>query len=125
MKKVTAIIITIIILCAIVTVTAEVGDRGEFYPRLTVVIKKEQNIDTGLWVIYCQDRDGNMWAFYDDEGVWSVGDIANLLMWNVGKNEKEDEIIEAYWEGYTENPTGFFSLEGQCKYTAYILQIAK
>lgn len=122
MKKVTVIII---ILCAIVTATAEVGDRGEFYPRLTVVIEKEQNIDIDLWVIYCQDKDGNMWAFYDDEGVWNVGDIANLLMWNVGEHEEEDEIIEAYWEGYTENPAGFFSLEGQRKYEAYTLQIAK
>lgn len=26
--------------------------------------------------------------------------------------EEKDEIIEVYWEGYTENPVGFFSLEG-------------
>ena len=114
MKKVTAIIITIITLCAIATATAtaEVGDRGEFYPRLTVVVEKEQITDTGLWVIYCQDKDGEVWAFYDDVGDWDVGDIANLLMWNVGEYEEENEIIEVYWEGYTENPAGFFSLEG-------------
>ena len=105
MKKITAIIITIITLCAIATATAtaEVGDRGEFYPRLTVVVEKEQITDTGLWVIYCQDKDGEVWAFYDD---------ANLLMWNVGEYEEENEIIEVYWEGYTENPVEFFSLEG-------------
>lgn len=110
MKKVVAIIVTIIALCAIATATAEVG--GKFYPRLTVVVEKEQIADTGLWVIYCQDREGNVWAFYDDGGEWNVGDIANLLMLKVSEREEEDEIIEVYWEGCTENPAGFFSLEG-------------
>lgn len=100
----TALTIAIIIACAFtLSASAEVGDRGEFYPRLTVVIEKEQIADTGLWIIYCQDRDGNIWAFYDDEGEWDVGDIANLLMWNMGEREEEDEIIEVYWEGYTED----------------------
>ena len=112
MKKVIAIIITIITLCVITAATAEMSDRGEFYPRLTIVVEKEQITNTDLWIIYCQDRNGNVWAFYDNEGKWSIGDIVNLLMWNVGKYEEEDEIIEAYWEGYTENPAGFFSLEG-------------
>ena len=110
MKKVIAFIITIIALCAITT--AEISGHGKFYPRLTVVVEKEQVVDTGLWVIYCQDRNGNVWAFYDDEGEWDVGDIANLLMQNVNEHEEEDEIIEVYWEGYTKNPTGFFFLEG-------------
>lgn len=112
MKKAITIIIAIVALCMIAAATAEVGDRGEFYPRLTVVVEREQIADTDLWVIYCQDKDGNVWTFYDDEGEWNVGDIANLLMWNVGECEEEDEIIEVYWEGYTENPIGFFSLEG-------------
>lgn len=112
MKKAIAIIIAITALCAIATATAEVGDRGEFYPRLTVVVEREQIADTDLWVIYCQDKDGNVWTFYDDEGEWNIGDIANLLMWNMGECEEEDEIIEVYWEGYTENPAEFFSLEG-------------
>ena len=106
-----ATIVTIVIMfsCSyIIPATAEVGDRGEFYPRLTVVVEKEQVADTGLWVIYCQDKDGDVWTFYDDEGEWDVGDIANLLMWNMGEHEEEDEIIEVYWEGYTE----FFSVEG-------------
>lgn len=107
MKKVVAIIIVIIALCAIATAAAEVSDHSRLYPRLTIVIEKEQISDTGLWVIYCQDKDGNIWAFYDDEEVWNVGDIANLLMWNISEHEEEDEIIEVYWEG-------LFSLEGWC-----------
>ena len=110
-----ATIVTIIIMlsCAYaMPAVAEVGDRGEFYPRLTVVVETEQIADSGWWIVYCQDKDGNVWAFYDDEGTWDIGDIANLLMWNLSEHEEEDEIIEVYWEGYTENPSGFFSLEG-------------
>lgn len=107
-----ATIITIIIMLSCAYALPASADHGEFYPRLTVVVEKEQTADRGSWVIYCQDRNSNVWAFYDNEGVWNVGDIANLLMWNVGENEEEDEIIEAYWEGYTKNPAGFFSLEG-------------
>lgn len=110
-----ATIATVIIMlsCAYaIPATAEVCDHGGLYPRLTIVVEKEQMADSGLWVIYCQDRDGNVWAFYDDEGEWNVGDIANLLMLSVNEHEEEDEIIEVYWEGYTENPAEFFSLEG-------------
>lgn len=105
----TIVTIMIILSCAYaMPAVAEVGDRGEFYPRLTVVIEKEHIADTGLWVIYCRDKDGNVWAFYDDEGEWDVGDIANLLMWNIGEREEEDEIIEVYWEGYTDCIDNFF-----------------
>ena len=104
------ITITIMLSCACAMPAHAEQDKGEFYPRLTIVVEKEQIEESGLWVIYCQDKDGNVWGFYDNKGEWNVGDIANLLMWNVGEREEEDEIIEVYWEGYAENPTGFFSL---------------
>jgi hypothetical protein len=108
-----ATITTIIIIfsCALaLPASAEVGDRGEFYPRLTVVVDVVEL--GGLRYIACQDKDGNIWGFYDDEAEWDVGDIANLLMWNMGEHEEDDEIIEVYWEGYTEDIETFFSLEG-------------
>lgn len=109
-----AVIVTIAIMlsCACAMPAYAEQDKGEFYPRLTVVIEKEQIANTGLWLIYCQDKDGSVWAFYDDEGEWDVGDIANLLMWNVGEREEKDEIIEVYWEGYTEDIDSFFQIEG-------------
>ena len=110
-----ATIATIVIMlsCAYaMPAVAEVGDRGEFYPRLTLVVEKEQIANTDLWIIYCQDKDGNVWSFYDDEGEWSIGDIANLLMWSMGEHEEDDTIIEVYWEGYTENIDNFFQMEG-------------
>ena len=99
--------IMIILSCAVaIPATAEVGDRGEFYPRLTVVVDR---IETK---VYCRDRDGNIWVFFDEEEEWEEGDIANLLMWKKDIHENHDEIVEVYWEGYTENVEGFFSLEG-------------
>lgn len=99
MKKIIIATITtimIILSCAtIIPASAEVGDRGEFYPRLTVVVDR---IETK---VYCRDRDGNIWVFFDEEEEWKVGDIANLLMWRKDIHEIHDEIIEVYWEGYT------------------------
>ena len=84
---------------------AELG-HGEMYPKLTIVIESTKVDD--LWLVSCRDREGNVWAFWDDEGTWAYGDIANLLMWDL----EEDEIIEVYWEGYTENVQLFFQTMG-------------
>lgn len=108
----TIVTIAIMLSCACAMPTcAESADRGEFYPKLVVVVETEQ-ISTDLWIITCEDRTGNLWAFYDDAREWSVGDIANLLMWNMGEREEDDEIIEVYWEGYTENIEEFFYVTG-------------
>ena len=115
-KQIRAIIIATIITCAIIVscayampVQAEAAElgHGEFYPKLAVVVSSVR-IDTGLWVVDCQDRTGNVWSFFDDEGTWVIGDIANLLMWDLGEREEDDEIVEVYWEGYTENLESFF-----------------
>ena len=102
MKKIittaTAITIAIIIACSFVmTASAEVGDRGEFYPRLTVVTSYEQVGD--LWIIDCTDKDGMVWSFYGEEEDAHIGTMFNLLMWNMGEAEEDDEIIEVYYEG--------------------------
>ena len=109
-----AVIITIAILfsCAYAIPAHAEQDRGEFYPRLTVVIEKEQTEEPGWWVVICRDKDGNLWTFYDDEEEWNVGDIANFLMWNTSEHEEDDKIIEVYWEGYTEDIYSFFQMEG-------------
>ena len=81
-------------------------EHGEMYPKLTVVIESTKIDD--LWLVSCRDREGNVWAFWDDEGTWDYGDIANLLIWNI----EEDEIIDVSWEGYTENVQLFFQTIG-------------
>ena len=69
-------------------------------------------MNADLWVITCEDKMSNLWAFYDDVGEQAIGDIANLLMWNMGEHEEDNEIIEIYWEGYTENIEEFFHTTG-------------
>ena len=116
MKEVKTIIIATIITCLIIISTAfalpaQAESRPEFYPRLTVVVNSTR-IESHTWVVECQDKEGNRWAFFDDVGTWSRGDIANLLMWAITDKEEEDEIVEVYWEGYTENIESYFRLMG-------------
>lgn len=99
MKKIIAIIIAVIALFTIATATAEVGDRGEFYPLLAVVTAYEQIGDTDMWVINVTDKDGRVWSFYGEEEDCHIGTMFNLLMWNMGEAEENDEIIEVYYEG--------------------------
>lgn len=111
-KQIHAIIIATIVTCAIIISCAYAmpakaeARHPEFYPKLTIVFEAEKIED--YWVVYCIDKTQNIWSFYDDEGTWVKGDIANLLMWNLGEYEEDDEIVEVYWEGYTENLESFF-----------------
>lgn len=107
-----AIITSVIILSCAVAMSAQ-AESGEFYPRLTIVMGKVA-IDNGLWVVSCHDKNGNIWEFFDDVDEWNRGDICNLLMWNMGEQEEEEDdvIIEVYWEGYTENVDEFFQANG-------------
>lgn len=94
--------ITIALLLTIATMmpaAAEVGDRGEFYPRLAVVTSYERIGDSDLWVITCTDKDGEEWSFYGEREDAHIGNMFNLLMWNMGEAEEDDEIIEVYYEG--------------------------
>ena len=96
----TIITAIIMIVCSyMVPAVAEVGDRGEFYPRLAVVTAYERIGDTDLWVITCTDKDGAEWSFYGEEEDAKIGNIFNLLMWNMGEREEDDEIVEVYYEG--------------------------
>lgn len=94
----TIITIIIITLCGVATANAE--DRGEYYPKLTTVISVEEI--GNIHLITCEDGEGNRWEFFDDENFWKVGDFANLLMWNMGETEEDDEIVEVYYEGHIE-----------------------
>ena len=98
-----ATIITIIIvaLCGVATANAE--DRGEFYPRLAVVTAYERLGDTDEWIIDCTDKDGNVWSFFGEKEDAHIGNIFNLLMWNLNEREENDEIIEVYYEGCLDN----------------------
>lgn len=89
----------IIALCGIATASAEVGDRGEFYPRLAVVNAWEQIGNTDEYIITCTDKDGAEWCFYGEKEDACIGRIYNLLMWNMGEAEEDDEIVEVYYEG--------------------------
>ena len=104
-----ATIITIIILVSCAYAMPVLAERPEFYPKLTIVTSSVR-IESRLWVVDCRDKEGNIWSFFDEEGIWKQGDIANLLMWATSENEKEDEIVEVYWAGYTDDMITFFQI---------------
>ena len=108
MKKIACLILVVLTLIA--STTRGDMDRGEFYPRLTVVVDCTP-IDNE-YIIECIDRSGNIWSFYSED-TWDIGDLANLLMWNITGIETEDEIIEVYYEGYISNLDLFFEITGQ------------
>lgn len=107
-----ATIITTIIICSCAyAIPVKAESRPEFYPKLSIVIDTHK-VAGALWVIDCLDKEGNKWSFYDDEGTWTKGDIANLLMWALNEHEEEDEVVEVYWEGYTKNVTEWLQNNG-------------
>lgn len=115
MKEVKVAIIAVIITCAILISCAcampvHAEERPEFYPKLTIIFNSVKDGD--MWTVYCMDKSRNIWTFYDDVGDWEKGDIANLLMMTIDEIEENDQIIEVFWEGYTENLETFFQLEG-------------
>lgn len=98
MLKVVAIA-TIITICVIVSCSYAMAEEAEFYPKLTIITEVEQMGDE-LWVVYGIDHNGNQWSFYDDEGTWEAGDLANLMMWNNSPDPENHEVIEVYFEGH-------------------------
>lgn len=115
MKELKVSIIAMIIACAIIiscacACPANAEEYGEFYPRLTVVFQIENTND--FRIVYCTDKSQNTWVFFDHEFQYESGDIANLLMWNNNPDITKHEIIEVYWEGYTENLDLFFEMDG-------------
>ena len=109
-------VIAISIICAVMVICgcacAQAELRPEFYPKLAIVASCTRIGDTPLYAVNCIDRNGNEWGFFDDEGLWKQGDIANLLMWATTDREEEDEVVEVYWEGYTENVTEWLHNNG-------------
>lgn len=114
MKKSTKAIIAIVIIITscMVICSATAEEYGEFYPRLTIVFQIENASDCRI--VYCIDKSQNIWSFFDDEFEYEPGDIVNLLMWNNNSDITQHEIIEIYWEGYTENLNLFFEMGGWC-----------
>jgi hypothetical protein len=109
MKKLIAIILLVILSSASVNTYAE--NLSEYYPLLTVIVDKDYWSD-GVYVLTAEDDTGNLWAFIDENGIWTVGDIVNFLMKRVSDLTEEDEIAELYWCGRTDNIEEFYQIMG-------------
>lgn len=118
MKEVKIIIIATVITCLIIVSTAfalpaqaEEAAPSELYYGKLVVVTAVTRLDTALWVVECQDKDGQRWAFLDDERL-AEGDILTLLMYRLNEREEDDECMEYMYEGHTDNINMFFQVMG-------------
>lgn len=120
MKETKICIIAVIITCLIIVSTAfalpaqaEANPitSEDYYGKLVVVLDSNQ-IETSIWNVSCQDKNGKIWEFLNDDGDLQQGDILTLLMFRVNDNEEDDECMEYMWEGYTENLEMFFQVMG-------------
>lgn len=120
MKEVKICIIAVIITCLILISTAfALPVQAEaapvtsenYYGKLVVVIDSVQ-VETSIWNVSCQDKNGDIWEFLNDNGDLQRGDILTLLMFRINDNEEDDECMEYMWEGHTESLEMFFQVMG-------------
>ena len=107
----TAITIAILLSCAYaMPVQAEAVTSTDYYCKLTIVTSSIR-IEDSLWVISCEDGEGNEWQFLNDEEL-EKGDILNLLMFRLNEREENDECMDYMYEGHTDNINLFFQVMG-------------
>jgi len=83
----------------------------DYYGKL-VVVRSSIQLEISIWVVDCEDKDGNIWTFLNDTGDLRQGDILTLLMFRVNNNIEDDECMEYMYEGHTDNPETFFEVVG-------------
>ena len=110
MKKhiITLLLICVILFINIYSINAEEQNPKypEFYPRMTIVIAVYNN------TVVCLDKECHLWAFYNDNYIWTTGDICNMLIWNLSYNIREHPIVAVYKEGHSDNFFDFISIAG-------------
>ena len=105
-KLIISVCVSILVLCICGNAYANTSlINSDIYIKLTIIIDTTR-IDS-LWLISCEDPEGQVWTFWDDEDRWACGDIVNLLMTNV---DQEQTIIEAYLEWHINDSHAFLQL---------------
>ena len=97
MKKLISMVLILAVLFSVSCAIAE-REEGKTYSRLAVVVECEQ-VDN-VYMVTCQDKDGNLWQFFDDENYWKICDLCNLLMFAYDDDFTHDEIIDVVYEGF-------------------------
>lgn len=109
------IVLGIILLTAVAAIpagqAAPATEYGEVYPKLAIIVDMEPT-EYDDYMFTCIDREGDAWTFYGEREDWDIGDIVNLLMWNIDEDIHAHEIIEIYFEGYAEDFSDFIESIG-------------
>lgn len=119
MKKTKICIIAIIITNLIIISTVfALPSRAEaapvtsanYYSKLVVVTSSIQ-LETSIWIVSCQDKNGDIWEFLNEEGL-EPGDILTILMFRLNEREEDDECMDYMYEGHTDNINLFLQMIG-------------
>lgn len=119
MKEVRIYIIAVIITSLIIISTAfalpacaeaVTVTSANYYGKLAVVTSSTQ-LEISIWIVSCQDKNGNIWKFLNEGGL-EQGDILTLLMFRLDEQEKNDECMDYIYEGHTDNINLFFQVMG-------------
>ena len=97
MYKIVALLTSLIaLLTAIVGLFVPEKEEAKTYALTTQVVQVDYEND----LVVCEDFNGNLWEFEGCED-WMYGDIASLVMNDMGTPEiYDDEIVSARYGGY-------------------------
>ena len=96
MYKLVALLTSLIALLTAIIGLFVPDDEGKTYALTTQVVQVDYEND----LVVCEDFNGNLWEFEGTED-WMYGDIASLVMNDMGTPEiYDDEIVSARYSGY-------------------------
>lgn len=87
---------------AIATLATMFNMNYNVYTNTTIVVEVDDEYVT------CVDFNGTEWAFENYSDDWYVGDIATLMLCDMGTDIiYDDEIVAAGYDGWIEGPWGY------------------
>ena len=96
MKKLITLSMILMMACSMANAERE---EGKVYARLAVVVGTER-LAYDYYKVTCQDKDSNLWIFFEDDNRWKVCDFCNLLMYAYDDDFTHDEVVDVTYEGY-------------------------
>ena len=101
MKKIIAMIITLVTMTTLATLVVNAKNETE-YPKTFVVTRVTEN------TVFCVDFNGLEWAFNTDTEDWFVGDFVSAIMNNNGtENIYDDYFVCVKYAGWLNGSWGY------------------
>lgn len=101
MKKIIAMIITLVTMITLTTLIVNAKNETE-YPKTFVITEITED------TVFCVDFNGIEWAFTDNTEDWFVGDFVSAIMNDNGtKNIYDDYFVSVKYSGWLDGAWGY------------------